>query len=348
MVTIKDVARLANVSTATVSYALNNPSKISKETRERVLKVVKETNYEVNRIAKSLKIKETNTIGIITEDITVFSTPEIIDGIDAYAEENDYHIILENVRLYKKIGNNYQDTSKVAGIISELVGILLSRQVEGIIYVGAHCRDVSGIIGSLPIPIVYVYCYTNEESSFSVNYDDELAAYELINYLLNMGHKELGMITGLTDSMQSQMRLEGCKRAFSEHKVAFNSKYIRAGNWEREGGYQAAKELLSLSQAPTAIFAFNDLMAGGVIDAANEMGLNIPGDISLTGFDNRECSYSYTPQLTTMSLPLSEMGRRSAELLLGLIKKEEEIKDKNQNLKLKCDLVERESTLSLA
>jgi LacI family transcriptional regulator len=346
MATIKEIARLANVSTATVSYVLNDSAKISEETRERVLRVIEQANYKPNSIAKSLKVKRTDTIGIITEDITVFNTPEIIDGIDEYAEQSNYHIILENVRLYKKIGNNYQDTSKFAGIIQEITGVLLSKQVEGIIYVGAHCRDVSGLIDKLAVPVVYVYCYTRDESDIAVNYDDELAAYELTKYLLGMNHRKIGIITGLMGSVQCQDRLKGYQRALYEHNILFNPEYMKIGNWERESGYTAGKELLLLSQRPTAIFALNDLMGGGIIDAAGELGLNIPKDLSLVGFDNRECSFSYTPKLTTMALPLNEMGKKSAEVLINQITNHDTM-HYSKDLKIRCELIVRQSVAAI-
>lgn len=339
MTTIKEIAKLANVSTATVSYVLNEPDKISAETREKVIKIIEQTNYKPNSIAKSLKVKKTNTLGIITEDITVFNTPEIIDGIDEYAEKNNYFILLENVRLFKRIGNNYKDTSKFAGVIREITGVLLSKQVEGIIYIGAHCRDVSGLIDKLPVPIVYTYCYT--DSDISVNYDDESAAYQITKHLIKLNHKQIGIITGLMDSAQCQDRLKGYQRALYEHNILFNPEYLKVGNWERETGYTAGKELLSLPNRPTAIFALNDYMAGGVIDAAGELGLNIPRDLSLVGFDNRECSYSYTPKLTTMGLPLNAMGAKSAEILINLINHRQ--KDHLKNVKLKCELLQRKS-----
>jgi LacI family transcriptional regulator len=346
MATIKEIAKLANVSTATVSYVLNDSAKISEETRERVLRVIEQANYKPNSIAKSLKVKRTDTIGIITEDITVFNTPEIIDGIDEYAEQSNYHIILENVRLYKKIGNNYQDTSKFAGIIQEITSVLLSKQVEGIIYVGAHCRDVSGLIDKLAVPVVYVYCYTGNELDIAVNYDDELAAYELTKYLLAMNHRKIGIITGLMGSVQCQDRLKGYQRALYEHNILFNPEYMKVGNWERESGYTAGKELLLLPEPPTAIFALNDLMGGGIIDAAVELGLNIPKDLSLVGFDNRECSFSYTPKLTTMALPLNEMGKKSAEVLINRITKHD-IVNYPKDLKIRCDLIERQSVAAI-
>ena len=220
--------------------------------------------------------------------------------------------------------------------------MLLSKQVEGIIYVGAHCRDVSGLIDKLAIPVVYTYCYTDQESEISVIYDDELAAYEVTQYLIKMKHRQIAIITGPVDSIQSQERLKGYQRALYEPQILFNPEYLKIGNWERDSGYQAGYELLTLASRPSAIFAFNDVMAGGVIDAATELGLSIPGDLSLVGFDNRECSYSYTPKLTTMALPLNEIGKKAAELLIKQLSHQGE-KTYLQKQKLKCNLIERKS-----
>lgn len=348
MATIKEIAKLANVSTATVSYAINDPSKISEATRAKVMRVIEQLNYKPNSIAKSLKVKRTNAIGVITEDITVFNTPEIINGIGEYAEEKNYHLILENIRLYKRIGNNYQDTANFAGIINETISVLRSKQVEGIIYVGAHCRDVTGLIDEIPIPIVYAYCYTQNDADYAVNYDDFMAAYTATKYLIANNHRKIAVVTGLMSSMQCQERIKGYQKALYEHEVLFNPELLKVGNWEREAGYIAGKELLTGENRPTAIFALNDLMAGGVMDAAAELGLSIPQDLSLVGFDNRECSYSYSPKLTTMALPLNDIGKKATEILIKRItKKEQEPADTTQNLKLKCNLVERESVRAL-
>ncbi len=343
MVTIKEIAKMAKVSTATVSYVLNDPSRVSEETREKVMKVVKKLNYNPNSIAKSLKIKKTNTIGIITEDVTVFTAPEIIDGIEEYAENHNYHIILNNIRLFKRIGNKYKDTAKFSKVIADVTNVLASRRVEGIIYVGAHCRDVTGVIGDLSIPVAYTYCYTTNNGAIAVNYDDEAAAYRITEYLIEKKHQKIAIITGLLDSMQCQDRLKGYQRALYERNLLFNPQYMKVGDWERESGYQAAKELLSLPDPPTAIFAMNDLMAGGVIDAANEAGIRIPEALSLVGFDNRECSYSYTPKLTTIALPLNEMGKVCAQKLLDRINNPGEDRQETEQIKLECELIERDS-----
>lgn len=342
MATIKEIAKLANVSTATVSYALNDPSKISEETREKVLQVINRLNYRPNSIAKSLKVKKTNTIGIITEDIATFIAPEIINGIDEYAEKNQYHIILNNIRLHKRLGIHFNDTAKYAGIISEITSVLLSKQVDGFIYLGVYCRDVTGLIDKIPVPIVYTYCFTRNDHDVSVCYDDELAAYEIVQYLIGKGHRKIGIVTGLMDSIHAQDRLKGYQRALYEHNILFNPQYMVIGDWN-ERGYAAGKELLTLSDPPTAIFAMNDIMAGGVIDAANELGIKIPEELSLVGFDNRECSSAYTPKLTTMAIPLNEMGQMSAETLIAMINGGFDYSHHQRIIKLRCKLVERNS-----
>ncbi|HYH01637.1 MAG TPA: LacI family DNA-binding transcriptional regulator [Bacillota bacterium] len=339
---IKEISRLAEVSTATVSNVLNNSPKVTPKTREKVLRVINETQYRPSTIAKSLKVKRTNTIGVISEDITVFNTPEIINGIDEYTESRGYHIILNNLRLHKRLGNHYTDTAKYHKLIKETVQLLLSRQVEGIIYIGAHSRDVAGVIQNISVPVVYSYCYSTGGLDFSVNYDDEGAAYQVIRYLIGSGHRKIGVISGLYDSLQSQNRFKGYQRALLEYNLFFNPAYIKAGDWERESGYLMGNELLRLPDPPTAIFAMNDLMAGGVIDAAKELGKSIPRDVSLIGFDNRECSKYFTPQLTTIGLPLNEIGKKSAEILISRIANPHE-ENCIRNYRLKCNLIERQS-----
>lgn len=342
---IKEISRLAEVSTATVSNVLNNSPKVTPKTREKVMRVINETQYRPSTIAKSLKMKRTKTIGVLSEDITVFNTPEIINGIDEYTESCGYHIILNNLRLFKRLGNHYADTAKYHKLIRETVQLLLSRQVEGIIYIGAHSRDVAGIIENISVPVVYSYCYSTAGLEFSVNYDDEAAAYNVIRYLIGAGHRKIGIISGLCDSLQSQNRFKGYQRALLEYNLFFNPAYIKTGNWERESGYWMGKELLMLPDPPTAIFAMNDLMAGGVIDAARELGKSIPQDVSLIGFDNRECSKYFAPQLTTIGLPLNEIGKKSAEILISRIDNPH-AGDFNRNYLLKCNLIERQSVRS--
>lgn len=349
MATIKDIARRANVSPATVSYVLNNSAPISPETRERVLKAVQDLQYQPNNLAKSLRKKRSMTIGVIAEDITVFSTPEIIEGINRYLEGKGYHIIFSNLRLVKKVGNNYSQVLKHIDEIKKSINVLLTRQIEGIIYVGFHMRDVTPIIEGIKVPVVCTYCYSSL-GHYSVNCDDFAGGYEITKYLLENGHRKIGLITGPEDSLPSQERLKGFKVALREYGVEYDESLIRVGNWEYESGFINAQDLLTRTPV-TAIFAMNDLMAGGVMDAAKELGKKIPSDLSVVGFDDREFSYFYDPKLTTVKMPLDKIGEEAARLLLDYIVGKFQDKGnmmEDRYIKIKCEVIQRESVIRVS
>lgn len=226
---IKDIALRANVSTAIVSYVMNGTRNVKPETKERVLKVIEEFNYRPNAIAQSLKSRRTNTIGVIAEDITVFNTPEIIDGINDYAEQHDMHILLTNLRLQKKVGYNYADTAAYQKHAQNAVSDLVSNQVEGIVYIGVHPRDLTGLIHTNDKPIVYTYCYAQNECS--IQYNDEQASYDAIQYLVSKGHSRIAVISGLMDSIPSRLRFNGYYKALTEFQLYFDPQFIKVGDW---------------------------------------------------------------------------------------------------------------------
>lgn len=340
MVRIKDVAEKANVSTATVSHVINNTGKISEETKKKVEKIIKELNYQPNRIAKSLKLKKTNTIGVIVEDITVFNAPEIIDGINEYADQNGWSIIMTNMRLNQLYGNDSSRDEMCMKHAPKAAQELVNKQVDGILYIGVHPRDMSGIMPEIKVPIVYTYCYTSEESGYFVNYNDQLAAYNATKYLIELGHKRVATISGLINSYPSRRRFDGYYKALVNHNLVFNPEYVKTGDWEYESGYIQGKALLQLDEPPTAILGMNDLMATGVMKACRELGFSIPNDISVMGIDDRDMSFYVTPALTTMKLPLGQMGSLSMDTLNQLINK---LTVEKPPL-LDCQLIVREST----
>ncbi|WEG11192.1 LacI family DNA-binding transcriptional regulator [Pullulanibacillus sp. KACC 23026] len=339
MVRIKDVAEKANVSTATVSHVINNTGKISKETQKKVQKVIKELNYQPNRIAKSLKLKKTNTIGVIVEDITVFNAPEIIDGINKYADEHGWSIIMTNMRLNQLYGNKSERDEMCVIHAPKAAQELVNKQVDGILYIGVHARDMSGIMPKIKIPIVYTYCYTSEENGCYVNYNDEQTAYNATKYLIESGHKKIAIISGLINSYPSRKRFDGYYKALSDYNLVFNPEYVKTGDWEYESGYTQGKLLLQSKEPPTAILGMNDLMAAGAMKGCRELGLAIPDDLSVMGIDDREMSFFLNPSLTTMKIPLTQMGRLSMVILDKLVKGE---KVEKPDL-LGCKLVVRES-----
>jgi LacI family transcriptional regulator len=341
MARIKDIAERAKVSTAAVSYVLNGTAGVSEKTRVKILKVIEEMNYQPNLIAKSLKIKKTKTIGVVVEDVTSFNSSEIIDGINEHAENQGFSLLLTNMRVLKRLGQNYTDTEIVRQLAPPAIKENLNKQVDGLIYVGAHPRDVTGIIQNGKLPIVYTYCYTSNEEDYSVNYDDHLAAYEATMHLIKSGHREIAVISGLFNSNPSRARFNGFYQAVMDHQLNFDPSLIKTGDWEFESGQRLAFELLDAGTRPTAILAMNDNMAAGVIHACLERGLRVPEDISVMGFDDREFSSYISPKLTTMRLPLHEMGVEAMKSLMAILVQDETTV---KNKKLKCILTERDST----
>ena len=196
MVTIKEIAKECNVSVATVSNILNHKPGASDETRKIVMDKIKELNYKPNTVARNLKTKNTRTIGVIVEDMTIFSIPAIVDGITEHCEENSYQILLINLRLFKKYNDFYYHRDDYYGRVGEEIDKLIARQVEGIIYVTAHERIMRCIPENLPIPVVMAYGYTANKDIPSVVVNDEDGAHQIVDYLIANGHRRIGIITG--------------------------------------------------------------------------------------------------------------------------------------------------------
>ncbi|HWT76998.1 MAG TPA: LacI family DNA-binding transcriptional regulator [Mobilitalea sp.] len=343
MTTIKDIAREAGVSIATVSKVLNNKQKISSETADKVLSIAKALNYNPNVHARNLKNGQNRTIGIITEDLTVFNSPSIVDGIAEYCENNQYHYILGNLRFNRLYGHSIEFTQEKSELVTTAINNMLSKQVDGIIYVGCHSHEISHLTQQEMTPFVCAYCFTNNPGLPSVIYDDQTAAYDATKLLIDYGHRKIGVISGLANSIHSSNRLFGYQDALYQSGIPYNPRLILYGNWEKESGYDLCQKLIA--DGVTAIFAHNDLMAIGVIEYCIEHNITIGQELSLIGFDNRDISMVCRPKLTTVSLPLYEIGHQAAELLINLI--ENKPNPESQIVKLECEIIERESVKKL-
>lgn len=351
MVTIKEIAQTCGVSIATVSNILNGKPNVSESTRQRVLKVVKELDYTPNSIAKNLKLNRSQAIGIVAEDLTVFCTPCIIDGITQCCEERGYHILLTNLRLYKKYQDTYYANDNFARLVEKEIKELLSKQVDGIIYVTSHERILKKCLPEhLPVPASMAYGYSKSEEYPSVAVDDINGAYTLIRYLIENGHKTIGVITGKEESIHTHDRLKGYQKALYDEKIFFDPDIVVQGDWKRESGYRNTDYLLS--KGVTAIFCMNDIMAGGVYDRLAERKI-LPGkDISVVGFDNQDLSNYYRPPLTTIALPLSTIGYTACKIVIDMIENEEPEKPEKKHggpeeLHETCSLLVRDSVVDL-
>ncbi len=339
MVTLKQLAAACGVSTATVSNALNKTGRVSEETANNIIQTSKKMGYVPNVVAKNLKKRINNTIGIITEDFTVFNCTGIVDGINRYLDENGYNLILGNLRLYKRYTNTFYRNENYVSLVEEEFQIMQSKQVRGIIYIGAHGRELNIIPKKLGIPVVVAYSDAVKHGFSSVVLDDEQGAFEATCTLIRLGYKKIGLIQGdIPGSSHARLRYNGYCRALETFGIAYDEDIVVDGDWSSESGYKASKILFD--KGVRAIFSMNDTMAAGVYDCATEMKLEIGRDVFLIGFDNLNICGTLRPALSSVVMPLEEIGMKAATLILAEI----EQCSQGELYKIPCEVCERNST----
>lgn len=320
-VTSKDVAKLAGVSRSTVSLVLNNSNMpISQETRQKVLKASKELNYQPNMLAQSLKTNRSKIIGLIIPSITNPFFPSIAQGVEEIAVENGYNIFL---------CNTFKDPLKEENYIK----VLASKQVDGIIFASSiQSPHILKDLQKRKIAIVTFHKPTDNHDLDCILFDNVKGGEIAVNYLLDLGHKNIGFISTSITTPSHIARLNGYKNAYEKAGIPLNLKYIREDkyinktnlrtNYEQDIGLKLALELLEECPEVTAFFAVNDLTAMGIIKL-KQRGFRIPEDISVIGFDNIYISEMIDPPLTTIQQPTYKMGQRAAELLIAKISEKE-------------------------
>lgn len=315
--TIKEVAICAGVSTATVSYVINGTKNVKPETRRRVLEAIAQSGYQPNQIAKSLRVKNTRTIGVVAEDIRCFPVPDIINGISEHLEVNGYHILLNDLRMLESLLNQYGRLAQQKDKINDAISLLLfGARVDAVIYVAMSDRKITGIINKIDKPLVIAYSTTSDPGVCYVTYDNKHISADVVRFLFNYGHRRIAVITGPIHMSPVRARMRGIELAFKEAGIVLDNALVREGDWEYDSGYSCMKELLEQKPRPTALFAMNDHMAAGAMDAIQDAGMTIPGDISIIGFDNREIASYLRPRLTTVGIDLKGIGQTAGELIL--------------------------------
>jgi len=280
------------------------------------LDVIEKTGYQPNILAKSLRTKKTNTIGVLVEDVLAFATPRIINGISEYVETTDYRILFNDLRMLESLFNQYdQIIQHKEKINNELMFLVYGAKVDAVIYIGMFDRDISGIIPDIGKPVIIAYSTSEDAHTCYVTYENESISAKMARHLINAGHRRIAVITGLPHTSPAIQRLKGIQRAFDEANISLDKSLVKNGDWERDSGYSCMKEILSNSRIPTAVFAMNDLMAIGAMDAIKEAGLRVPQDISVIGFDNREESDVVSPKLTTVEIDLKTIGFAAAQVV---------------------------------
>lgn len=315
-VTIKDIARIANVSYATVSRALNDHKDVNEQTKQKILKICNEVGYSPNAIARGLVKQNTYTIGLLVPDITNPYYPEVARGVEDEASKEDYNVFLCNT--------NWDMMKEV-----DYFNLLLAKRVEGII-IAPVSDDTMKFVEKFTdrLPIVFLGTRIEGEKYNYVVIDNVKGAEMITEYLIGLGHRKIAFIGGTKDSGTFSDRVLGYKNALKKNNIEIDENMIKICGYRKVDGSNALKAMAKEANLPTAIFAVNDLLALGIIDAAENISLSIPEDISLVGFD--DIPYASLPKirLTTVSQPKDHIGREAIRILL------EKIENKNTRVGL--------------
>jgi LacI family transcriptional regulator len=328
-VTLSELAKAAGVSVSTVSRALNEDSghPVNESTKLHIKNLAKELGYRPNMVARGLKMDRTFTIGIIVDNIVSPFSPLIMRGIHDHLKLHNYFSVIINA-----------DWDPEAEI--EAIHQLISRSIDGIIFVESWLRGTNPTLDLANKPYVFVHRLFSGSYGNSVVVDERYGARLAVEHLAQLGHRRIAFINGPEGWDASADRLAGYQDALAQLNIAFDPELVEVGTWEVQSGYPAAKKFLALAERPTAIFAANDLMGLGAIYAIQESGLRVPEDIALVGYDDREIASISRPTITTVSLPCYEMGVTSAKLLL---KQLDDQNDTQEPVKIRGKLIIRES-----
>ncbi|GIM28527.1 catabolite control protein A [Clostridium polyendosporum] len=328
-ITINEIAEMAGVSKATVSRVLNQSKPVSDEIRDKVIKVIEETGFNPNSIARSLVIKKTYLIGIVIPEIANPYFSQLVRGIEDEANARDYNIVICNA------DNEFQKENKS-------LQVLKNKQVDGIVFLTSHLLEEHNLFFKTnSIPTVIIGTNSKEFNIPFVDIDNFTAAYDVVRYVVSLGHSSIGLIRGpLTYQNVSFFRLEGYKKALQDHGFPFEEHLVKSGDYKFESGYAAMEEFLKQDSKPTVIFAMNDEMAIGAMSCAIDSGLSVPEDISIIGFDDISLASMVRPMLTTVNQPVYEMGLESIKILINMIQCPDK---KVENVIFPHKIIERQS-----
>ena len=303
---IKDVAKLAGVSPASVSLALNEKPYVRKEVKERIYRAVEDLGYRPNIVARSLRKKKTGIIGLVLSDIANPFYPEIARGVEERAREYGFNVILCNTD---------NDPSQERNSIE----ILLSRQIDGLIITSARSTDNLKEYLREDCPIVLVNRDPFPGRFDFVGIDNISSARMVVNHLIKLGHQRIAFIEGEPASPASFGRYEGYTRALGEAGISVQENYVKVGYLKYESGYRVAISFLGEVPPPTAVFCANDMMALGAIDACAEKRMKVPQDVAIVGFDDMWVASLKNVQLTTVRQPRYQMGVKAVDLMIERI-----------------------------
>lgn len=308
--TIKDIAKVLGISHSTVSRALTGSKHVSEETKEAVLKAVKELNYIPNMNARSLKLDKAYNIGVFFSTISNGTSPYVFQTVinSVYGNiDKKYNVIVKGIDMYEENTINPKNYD----------GILVVSQME-------NDDDFIREILEKEIPIIVINRKV-DHNVINVYTDESKGTYKGVEELIKNGHKEIAIIEGARNFDSTIMRRKGYEDAFRDYNIELNKNLILNGDFSVKSGYEKTRRFFESKEQFSAVFAFNDEMATGAIKAIIEQGLKVPDDISILGFDGNEIGKFISPSITTIKRPIGEISRIAIDLLLKMVNKEENI-----------------------
>ena len=323
-VTIIDVARVAGVSVSTVSKVINDRYGVAPETYDKVMDVVVELGYESSLVASSLRRRSTNVIGILVPEFEPFSV-ELLKGISSAAEGTGYELLAYSGDLgHNNVGWERRSLSRLAGTL-----------IDGAVIVAP-----TATVTDTTIPVVAIDPHTGRTGPSTIESDNVDGSRMATEHLIELGHRRIAHVRGRTDLVSARQREQGYREALEAAGLPFDPDLVRVGGYRALETTDAARELLTRPDRPTAVFAANDLSAIRVLEIAAELGLRVPEDLSVVGYDNVPEAASAVPPLTSIAQPMHQMGAEAVRILLGLLSGE----TGEEHLRLPATLVVRAST----
>lgn len=325
--TIKDVSRVAGVSIKTVSRVLNKERYVSQDTRERVESAVAELNYHPSMAARTLAGRRSFQIGLIHDNPSPYYIFNMQAGVGARCRAENFRMIIQPCDINSP------------GVADDIGSLIDQAQLDGIILT-PPVTDVAPALGELfrrKIPVVRVQPGTDLTATSAAFIDNVQAADDMTAYLIGIGHRRIAFVTGHANYFASDQRLTGYRQALQRAGIGFDPSLIFPGHFDFQSGAAAAEALLAREDRPTAIFASSDEMAAGVLAAAHRLGVAVPDDLSVAGFDDTDLAQLVWPSLTTIRQPIRDLGYAAADLLL-------EFGDRIERRQLDHQLIVRNST----
>lgn len=326
---LRDVAERAGVSTASVSRVLNRPETVSPKTRQRIEAAIAEMNFVPNWAARSLASQKSRTVGAVVPTLGIAIFARGIEALQNRLEQSGHGLLLASAQY---------DAAKEI----EQVRTLIERNVEALVLVGnEHDDEIFELVDRADIPLVTTYLHAADSRFASVGVDNKAASRRIIQHLVELGHREIGVVTSPTGrNDRTRSRLEGMMEGLAQAGIPVPAKRVLEVPYSIADGRRATRMILAQNRAVTAIVCTTDVLAIGAVLEAPQLGRQVPGDLSVTGFDDLDLSSQLTPALTTIHVPADEIGRQTADLILSRLRKRPGL----AHIELPAELILRQST----